>query len=141
MYLPIANVTTPVSALSHLYKFDEQWNASEITGSCDTRWALDRTERRLMRDIIVIMMIAGAAVYYQTRIQPTIAQSSTEAEFKNMADAGKVALYLTGLQLMPHICGTEKGSFFKGAFLPKKLDPNSNIETQYKLFQGHVLSY
>jgi hypothetical protein len=39
-------------------------------------------------------MLAGAAVYYRTRLQPAIAQSSTEAEFKNMADAGKAALYL-----------------------------------------------
>jgi hypothetical protein len=38
------------------------------------------------------MMLAGAAVYYGTRLQPTIAQSSTEAEFINMADAGKAAL-------------------------------------------------
>ena len=40
------------------------------------------------------MMLAGAAVYYRTRLQPTIAQSSTEAEFTNMADAGKATLYL-----------------------------------------------
>ena len=40
------------------------------------------------------MILAGAAVYYRTRLQPTIAQSSTEAEFTNMADAGKAALYL-----------------------------------------------
>jgi hypothetical protein len=40
------------------------------------------------------MMLAGAAVYYRTRLQPAIAQSSTEAEFTNMADAGKAALYL-----------------------------------------------
>ena len=40
------------------------------------------------------MMLAGAAIYYRTRLQPTVAQSSTEAEFTNMADAGKAALYL-----------------------------------------------
>ena len=42
----------------------------------------------------IVMMLAGAAVYYRTRLQPTIAQSSTKAEFTNMADAGKAALYL-----------------------------------------------
>jgi hypothetical protein len=78
MDLPIAPDPTPVSAPSQLYRFDEQWNALEITGSCDTTWASDRTERRSMRGII--MMLAGAAVYYRTRLQPTIAQSSTEAE-------------------------------------------------------------
>ena len=42
----------------------------------------------------VVMMLAGAAVYYCTQLQPTIALSSTEAEFVNMADTGKVALYI-----------------------------------------------
>ena len=42
----------------------------------------------------VAMMLAGAAVYYKTRLQPTVALSSTEAEFVNMADAGKAALYI-----------------------------------------------
>jgi hypothetical protein len=92
MDLPIAPDPTPISAPSQLYKFDYQWNALEITGSCDTTWASDRTERRSMGGIVV--MLAGAAVYYRTRLQPTIAQSSTEAEFTNMADAGKAALYL-----------------------------------------------
>ena len=36
----------------------------------------------------IVMMLAGAAVYYRTRLQPTISQSSMEAEFTNMADAG-----------------------------------------------------
>ncbi|OEU21930.1 hypothetical protein FRACYDRAFT_232078 [Fragilariopsis cylindrus CCMP1102] len=43
----------------------------------------------------VVMMLTGAAVYYLTGLQLTIAQSSTEAEFMNMGDAGnKEALYL-----------------------------------------------
>jgi hypothetical protein len=48
--------------------------------------------------------------------------------------------YLTGLQLMPHICGMKKGSFFKGAYLPQKLAQKTSIETRYNLFQVHVLS-
>ena len=63
-----------------------------MTGSCDTTWASDRTERRSMGGIV--MMLAGAAVYYRTRLQPTVAQSSTEAVFTNMVDAGKAALHL-----------------------------------------------
>ena len=42
----------------------------------------------------VVMMLSSAAVYYRTRLQPTVALSSTETEFVNMADAGKAALYL-----------------------------------------------
>jgi hypothetical protein len=66
-------------------------NALEITGSCDINWASYRTERRSMRGIV--MRLAGAAVYYRTRLQLTIAQSSTEAEFTNMADVVKAALH------------------------------------------------
>ena len=40
------------------------------------------------------MMFEGAAIYYKTRLQPVVALSSTEAEFVNMADAGKAALYI-----------------------------------------------
>ena len=42
----------------------------------------------------IIMMLAEAAVYYHTQLQPTIAQCSIGAEFTDMADAGKAALYL-----------------------------------------------
>jgi hypothetical protein len=112
MDLPIASDPTPISAPSQLYKFDDQWNALEITGSCDTTWALDRTERRSMGGIV--MMLAGAAVYYRTRLQPTIAQSLTEAKFTNMAGAGKAALYLTAFKLLPHIWARKGVLFLRG---------------------------
>ena len=54
----------------------------------------------------VALLLAGAAVYYRTNLQPTIALSSTESEFTNMADAGKAALYirwiLDELQVQQH---------------------------------------
>ena len=40
------------------------------------------------------MMLTGVAVYYKTCLQPTVALSSTEAEFVNMANAGKASLYI-----------------------------------------------
>ena len=42
----------------------------------------------------VVMMLAGAAVYYRTRLQPTVALSSTEAKLVNMASVGKATLYI-----------------------------------------------
>ena len=36
-------------------------------------------------------------MYYRTRIQPTVALSSTEAELSAMLDAGKAALYLKSI--------------------------------------------
>ena len=42
-------------------------------------------------------MLAGAAIYYRTQIQPVIALSSTESELYAMVDAGKAALYLRSI--------------------------------------------
>ena len=92
MDLPKIDPPQPINKQYDLRKFRPITNPLEVTGSCDTTWASDRLQRKLMGG--VIMMFAGAAVYYQTPLQPTIAQSSTEAEFTNMTDAGKAALYL-----------------------------------------------
>ena len=55
-------------------------------------------------------MLAGAALFCKTRCQPTVALSSTEAEFAAAADAGKAALYLRSIlqelgveQLLPTV--------------------------------------
>ena len=42
-------------------------------------------------------MFAGGCVYYKTKFQPTIAHSTTEAEFSSVCDAGKIALYLRSI--------------------------------------------
>ena len=104
MDLPVSPEPTPISPPADLAKYDEHWNAQLLTGACDSTWASDRLERRSMGGTDI--MFAGAAIYYKTRLQPTIAQSSTEAEFVNMADAGKAALYmrwiLEELQIFQH---------------------------------------
>ena len=92
MDLPKRDLPTPRSKPSQLKRFNNVNDPFQVHGACDTTWASDRLQRRSMGGII--MMLAGAAVFYRTRLQPTIAQSSTEAEFTNMADAGKAALYL-----------------------------------------------
>ena len=90
--LPYSPDPITISDNNELRKFDQQYNALEIVGACDATWASNRLHRRSMGGIV--MMLAGAAIYYRTRLQPTVAQSSTEAEFTNMADARKAALYL-----------------------------------------------
>jgi hypothetical protein len=97
MDLPEATPPTPITKLSVLNKFSQSPDATQVIGACDTTWASDRLHRRSMGG--VVFMLAGAAIYYRTRLQPTVAQSSTEAEFTNMADAGKAALYLRWILL------------------------------------------
>jgi hypothetical protein len=43
---------------------------------------------------IVSLLAGGGAIYYRTRIQAMVAQSSTIAEFGFMSDADKVTLYI-----------------------------------------------
>jgi hypothetical protein len=42
----------------------------------------------------IVFLLARGAIYYWSQLQPTVAQSSTEAEFCNMTDGRKSALYL-----------------------------------------------
>jgi hypothetical protein len=44
-------------------------------------------------------MLAGAAIFYETRYQPTVALSLTEAKFAAATDSGKAALYLCSILL------------------------------------------
>ena len=41
--------------------------------------------------------LAGGTIYYKTRLQQTVANSSTEAEFMAACDAGKVILYIRSI--------------------------------------------
>ena len=81
-----------VSKQDQLFKYGDTYGALELHGACDSTWASDRTQRRSMGGIV--LMLAGGAVYYRTHLQPTIALSSTEAEFTTMAYARKAALYI-----------------------------------------------
>ena len=92
MDLPQHPDPKPISYSSALSKFDDFWNAQQLAGNCNSTWASDQFERRSMSGVILIF--AGAAVRNKTRLQPMIAQSSTEAEFINMADIGKTARYI-----------------------------------------------
>jgi hypothetical protein len=49
--------------------------------------------------------------------------------------------WVNSFQAIAPLTGQERGTFFKGAFLPQKLDPKGNIETKYNYDQKHVLSY
>jgi len=43
------------------------------------------------------LRLAGGTIAYKTKLQPTVAQSSTEAEFMGGADAGKMLLYVRSI--------------------------------------------
>jgi hypothetical protein len=90
--VPYPRTVTPEDILR---SYPDRHDASTLHGATDATWGADRSHRRSVGGIV--FLYAGGAVYYRCRYLPTIALSSTEAEFASMADAGKAALYLRSL--------------------------------------------
>jgi hypothetical protein len=67
-------------------------NALDLHGYVDLDWATCPRTRRSLTG--VCLRLAGGTVAYKTKLQPTIAQSSTEAEFMGASDFGKILLYV-----------------------------------------------
>ena len=66
-----------------------------LASAVDSDHAGDMVHRKSVTGIIA--KLAGGAVLYKTAYQPTIAYSSTEAEFVAACEAGKCILYLRSL--------------------------------------------
>lgn len=64
----------------------------EMVGYCDADWASDLDKRRSTTGYVFLSQ--GAAISWTCRRQPTIALSSTEAEFMSMVAAIQEALWL-----------------------------------------------
>jgi hypothetical protein len=45
----------------------------------------------------ITIKLAGGTIAYKTRLQPTVALSSTEAEFMAACDAGKMILFVRSI--------------------------------------------
>ena len=93
--LPEEEIPTTITDLTKLQVYHEQDNPTTVHGSSDATWATDRSHRRSTGGIA--FLLAGGTIYYRTRIPAGVAQSSTEAEFCMMVDAGKAALYLRSI--------------------------------------------
>lgn len=67
-----------------------------LEGFCDADWASDVDERKSTTGYIFTMQ--GAAVSWGSRRQPTVALSSTEAEFMSLVSAMQEAMWLKKLE-------------------------------------------
>ena len=61
----------------------------------DSDWGGDTSHRKSITGSTLFM--AGAPVMYKTKMQPTVALSSTEAEFVAASETGKMVLYLRSI--------------------------------------------
>ena len=67
----------------------------DIHAYADADWAGDTRSRRSFTGCCVRM--AGGTIAYKTKLQPTVAQSSTEAEFMGACDTGKMLLFIRSI--------------------------------------------
>ena len=66
-----------------------------LQGYMDSGWANCLLTRRSFDG--TLFRLAGGPVAYKTKLQPTVAQSSTEAEFMQATDAGCISLFIRSI--------------------------------------------
>jgi hypothetical protein len=101
---PVAElpIVAPPARLTNPGDFDQDHNATPVSNQgsvlfdyADTDWAMDIRHRRSISGII--FMLAGDAVSWKCRVQPTVSLSSCETEFLSACDACKTALCLRSI--------------------------------------------
>jgi hypothetical protein len=92
--LPFHPHPTPVSAATDMLPSARRplHDALDVHGYVDSDWATCPKTRRSLTG--VCLRLAGGTIAFKTKLQPTIAQSSTEAEFMGASDFGKILLYV-----------------------------------------------
>jgi hypothetical protein len=71
--------------------------SKEVLGYCDADWGGDLEDRRSTTWFVV--MIGGGAISWSSKRQPTIALSTTEAEYMANTQATKEAIWITKLMM------------------------------------------
>lgn len=101
--------TTHFNAAKHMLRYlkgtidlNLHFEAADKTEAfCDSDWASDKNNRRSTTGYV--FKVLGATVAWKSRFQPTIALSTTEAEYMASADCARQAIWLQQLLSDLHI--------------------------------------
>ena len=72
-----------------------QDESGKLKAATDSDWGGDTKHRRSITGLVI--KLAGGCIYYKSKFQPTIALSSTEAEFVAATDTAKSILYIRSI--------------------------------------------
>ncbi|KAL7489869.1 hypothetical protein ACHAW6_016196 [Cyclotella cf. meneghiniana] len=72
-----------------------QHDCLQLHAYTDSDWATCTRTRRSFSGIVI--QLAGGTIAYKTKLQPTVALSSTEAEFMAACDTGKMILFIRSI--------------------------------------------
>ena len=78
---------------------------TDLHAFVDADWGACPATRRSMTGMC--LRLAGGTVAYKTKLQPTVAMSSTESEFMGAADCGKLLLFVRSIMSMRPIMRTQ----------------------------------
>ena len=81
----------------HSLVYSGTYSSCELLGYSDSDWAGDPDTRRLTTGYVFI--VAGAAISWKLCRQPSVAHSSTEAEYMAVTEATSEAIWLKRLLL------------------------------------------
>ena len=93
--LPPTPAEACVSATDVLNRIPQTKQPSRLHAYSDSDWGSDREHRRSVSGIA--LMLGGGVILYKTKYQPTVAGSSTEAEFAAASGTGKLVLYVRSI--------------------------------------------
>ena len=94
----LPDIAPPVlSSTAHDLLMDgrPQHSSTSLHGYVDSDWATCPKTRRSITGVCI--SLAGGTIAYKTKLQSTVAQSSTEAEFMGASDFGKMMLYIRSI--------------------------------------------
>ena len=83
--------------INYCLQFKKDPDGLFLTGYCDSDWASSDESRRSTTGYCFTMNKYGSAISWKSRRQPTVALSSTEAEYMGLSACTQEALYLKQL--------------------------------------------
>ena len=130
---------------THLQLIYSKNSTTELLGASDADWSGDINDRKLTTGYYFKFQGNGGAISWEVKKQPTVALSSTEAEYQSMAAAVQEAIYLRALMQdfgcptkLPTEIGEDNQSCIKMCHNPVMHKRSKHIDTKLHFIRERV---